>query len=216
MFEKIITGPTVNFSIDPVFFIFAMFEALLLSAVVVYFHRRRMGIGSEGFQLALYLMAPLVTLVLLFIGSNLALSIGMVGALSIVRFRTVIKHPVDLMFLFLQIAVGLGCGTYNYVYTAIGVLIVLLVIWLFRPMGVRALPTVVMIRDEDSQKIQRFCDDFARLVKGFQLERLELSGKTSEAMFVGESSDLTQQTLIQLREQSGIEYASMFTRRGEY
>jgi len=51
---------------------------------------------------------------MMFIGSNLALSLGMIGALSIIRFRTVIKDSRDMVYLFWAIAIGLGCGTMNW------------------------------------------------------------------------------------------------------
>ena len=60
--------------------------------------------------------------------SSLALSLGLVGALSIVRFRTPIKDPEDLIFLFLAIVAGLGFGANQNVYTAIGISIVLTII----------------------------------------------------------------------------------------
>ena len=63
------------------------------------------------------LMPAIVGLVMMLIGSNLALSLGLVGALSIIRFRTV--KDSDMVFLFWGIAIGLGCGTFNWI--AVGV-----------------------------------------------------------------------------------------------
>ncbi len=69
---------------------------------------------ERSFLTTLVMISPIVALVMLLIGSNLALSLGMVGALSIIRFRTVIKDSRDMVYLFLAIAAGLGCGTYNW------------------------------------------------------------------------------------------------------
>jgi hypothetical protein len=74
---------------------------------------------ERSFLVTLALVPPIVALVMLFIGSNLALSLGMVGALSIIRFRTVIKDSRDMVFLFWAIAVGLGCGTQNWMASLI-------------------------------------------------------------------------------------------------
>ena len=80
-------------------------------------------------------MLPLLSLVtflvILIVKSSLALSLGLVGALSIVRFRTPIKEPEELIYLFLSIAIGLGYGAGQIVPTSITVIIIFMVIWLF-------------------------------------------------------------------------------------
>jgi len=90
--------------------------AFLLGLWVVFTYRiTHRGLTYERtFLVTLIMSAPIVGLVMLLIGSNLALSLGMVGALSIIRFRNVIKSPRDMVFLFWTIAIGLGCGTYNW------------------------------------------------------------------------------------------------------
>ena len=65
---------------------------------------------SSGFALTLVGLSLVTTLVIMAVTSNVLLSLGMVGALSIVRFRTAIKEPMDLMFLFWSISVGIICG----------------------------------------------------------------------------------------------------------
>ena len=67
-------------------------------------------IYSRKFNASLVILAVLTGTVMTVIGNNIALSLGMVGALSIVRFRTAIKEPMDLMFLFWSISVGIICG----------------------------------------------------------------------------------------------------------
>lgn len=74
---------------------------------------------ERSFLITLVTMPPIVAVVMSFIANNLALSLGMVGALSIIRFRTVIKDSRDMVFLFWTIAVGLGCGTGNGVPAAL-------------------------------------------------------------------------------------------------
>lgn len=62
---------------------------------------------SSGFGVSLIAMTLITTLLIMAVVSNVVLSLGMVGALSIVRFRTAIKEPTDLMFLFWSIATGI-------------------------------------------------------------------------------------------------------------
>lgn len=70
------------------------------------------------------LMAVTVMIVITIVKSSLALSLGLVGALSIVRFRTAIKEPEELVYFFIAIAIGLGMGANQRVLTVIGILLI--------------------------------------------------------------------------------------------
>jgi uncharacterized membrane protein YhiD involved in acid resistance len=82
---------------------------------------------TRSFFLTLMMISPIVTMVMLAIGSNVALSLGLVGALSIIRFRTVIKDAKDMTFLFLAIGVGLCCGANAWLVAVIGTLVISLI-----------------------------------------------------------------------------------------
>ncbi|MDO4566419.1 MAG: DUF4956 domain-containing protein [Oscillospiraceae bacterium] len=75
---------------------------------------------SRKFNASLVMMTLVTTIVMTVISNNIALSLGMVGALSIVRFRTAIKDPRDTTFIFWCIAVGICCGVSFYLPAAIG------------------------------------------------------------------------------------------------
>lgn len=65
---------------------------------------------SKSFNIALAVIAVVTAAIILAVQSSIVISLGMVGALSIVRFRTAVKEPMDLCFLFWSIAVGICCG----------------------------------------------------------------------------------------------------------
>lgn len=79
---------------------------------------------SKSFNITIVLIALVTAMVMMVIQSNLALSLGMVGALSIIRFRSAIKDPKDIGYLFWGISVGLSAGTGSYVIALIGSMIV--------------------------------------------------------------------------------------------
>ena len=83
---------------------------LALYIFMVYRLLTRKTFYSNGFNIALAGIALITSAIILTIQSSLVVSLGMVGALSIVRFRTAVKDPMDLMFLFWSIAVGIICG----------------------------------------------------------------------------------------------------------
>lgn len=97
-----------------------MLLALLMSLVLgiwmylVYRLTYRGTVYSKNFNQTLVLLCVITTAVMLVISGNLALSLGMVGSLSIIRFRTAIKEPRDIAFLFWAICIGIACGSEFY------------------------------------------------------------------------------------------------------
>ncbi|MFA6698422.1 MAG: DUF4956 domain-containing protein [Eubacteriales bacterium] len=83
---------------------------------------------EPGFLTTIAGIGPIVTMVMFFIQGNLVLSLGLVGSLSIIRFRTPIKDSRDMVFIFWSIGVGLGCGTYNWTITIVSTLIIALLV----------------------------------------------------------------------------------------
>lgn len=86
---------------------------------------------SERFNVSIVMLTLVTTLVMNVIGNNIALSLGMVGALSIVRFRTAIKDPRDTAYIFWSIAVGICCGVSDYLIAAIGSALIFVFLILF-------------------------------------------------------------------------------------
>lgn len=83
---------------------------IALYIFVVYYVAAKKTFYSKTFNIALALIAVITASIILAMQSNLVISLGMVGALSIVRFRTAVKDPMDLVFLFWSISIGIICG----------------------------------------------------------------------------------------------------------
>ena len=98
-------------------------------AIALLYRGTHRGLNYEqSFLSTLVLLAPIVAVVMLFIQGDLVLSLGLVGSLSIIRFRTPIKDTRDMVFLFWTIAVGLGCGTNNWTLAVIATVFLSIVI----------------------------------------------------------------------------------------
>ena len=108
----------------------AIILAFILSLFIVFIYRVTYGgiSFSRNFAGCLIMISMVTAVVILVITSNVVLSLGMVGALSIVRFRTAVKEPADTAFLFWAIATGIICGAG---YTTIAILATLLLGVLF-------------------------------------------------------------------------------------
>ncbi len=98
----------------------ALALGVLLSAVYRHTHK---GLAySQSFTLTLVLLTVIVGIVIMAIGSNLARAFALVGAMSIIRFRTVVKDTKDTAFVFAALAIGLASGTSNYFLATFGTL----------------------------------------------------------------------------------------------
>ena len=107
--------------------------ALVIGAVIYlsYYVSHSGTIYSKKFNVSLVMLTVLTAMVMTVIGNNLALSLGMVGALSIVRFRTAIKDSRETAYIFWTIIAGICCGAGDYLVAGIGSVIVFLIMVLF-------------------------------------------------------------------------------------
>ena len=110
------------------------FLAACVISILIYISYKLSHTGavySQKFNVSLVMLVLVTTLVMNVIGNNIALSLGMVGALSIVRFRTAIKDPRDTAYIFWAIAVGICCGVSDYLIAGIGTFIIFLFLTFF-------------------------------------------------------------------------------------
>ena len=120
-----------SFSIMDIFLALGLSFVLGLFIFMVYRKTYAGVMYSDSFGVSLIAMAMITSLVIIAVTSNIVLSLGMVGALSIVRFRTAIKEPMDIAFLFWAIAVGIILGAGFITLAVIGSVIIGFVIVVF-------------------------------------------------------------------------------------
>lgn len=143
-FDTSLTVPDILFSLG-----LSLLAGLFI--LLVYKYSMRNVSFNRGFGITLLLVSSISSLIVLTITSNLALSLGMVGALSIVRFRTAIKDASDTAFMFWAVAVGITAGAGFYLLTIIGCLFIGLVCIISVILCDRATkPYLLVLRTEDA------------------------------------------------------------------
>lgn len=110
---------TRDLNITTIFICIGFTAVIALYICLIYKIVNKNSFFDRSFHLSLFALAVVTAAIILTIQSNIVVSLGMVGALSIVRFRTAIKNPMDLVFLFWSISVGIICGAG---YAMIGVI----------------------------------------------------------------------------------------------
>ena len=120
--------------IDTTNFFLNMFVAIILSFFVqITYNRTAQTLSSvKNFSNSFIILGLTTAIIITIVKSSLALSLGLVGALSIVRFRAAIKEPEELIFLFLIISIGLGCGAGQLTISTTGTITAIIIIFILK------------------------------------------------------------------------------------
>lgn len=115
-----------NSLLNPMQIIVSLLAALLLGGFIFFIYKKTFGgvLYSRTFNLSLIMLTMVTTLVLLLINNNLTMSLGMVGALSIIRFRTAVKDPMDTAFMFWAVGEGMALGAQFFDVALIGAAVI--------------------------------------------------------------------------------------------
>ncbi len=162
---------------------------ILLSSMLAWFYTRygRSLSNRARFGQTLPVLAVTTTLVISIVKSSLALSLGLVGALSIVRFRTAIKEPEELVYLFLAIAIGLGMGADQCLATALAILVILGYLFfrtLVTPRALRSNLYLNVLTPAADNSFAQINHLLLKHVESADLRRLDRSGSTLQATYL--------------------------------
>ena len=171
---------------------------------------------SSSFGVTLIALTLVTTLVILAVTSNVVLSLGMVGALSIVRFRTAIKEPLDIAFLFWSIAVGIVLAAGMIPLAIIGSVIVGVILLLFVNRTPSRNPYIVVIRCADHAS-----ETAAKQFLESRTERCIVKGKTAQKGQVELNMEIRLRDdntdfINELSDMEGVESAVLVSYNGNY
>ncbi len=153
---------------------------------------------SHSFNVSILLMTMITSMIIITIGSNLILSLGMVGALSIVRFRTAIKDPVDLVFLFWAVASGLATGARIIAIALVGSIFIGLALLIFMRFKNNSKTYLLIINynDEATGEVRAVINKLKFILRSKTTQKgkseltLEIRVKNDNTAFVNSISDI--------------------------
>ena len=171
---------------------------------------------SSSFGVTLIALTLVTTLVILAVTSNVVLSLGMVGALSIVRFRTAIKEPLDIAFLFWSIAVGIVLAAGMIPLAIIGSVIVGVILLLFVNRTPSRNPYIVVLRCADHAS-----ETAAKKFLESRTERCIVKGKTAQKGQVELNMEIRLRDdntdfINELSDMDGVESSVLVSYNGDY
>lgn len=169
--------------LDPISIAACLFVAAIIGIYIFAAYRilTRKSFYNKNFSVSLIAIAVITAAIILTVQSNVVLSLGMVGALSIVRFRTAIKDPMDLAFLFWSISIGIICGAGLAIIAVALSLILSVIVWIFNALPVAKAPMLLMVtvRNTDSEEailsvINKYCKNATVKSRSFSSDQLDM------------------------------------------
>ncbi len=154
-----------------------LFVAALLALYVFAIYRlvTRKVFYSKNFNISLAAMSIITAAIILAMQSNLVISLGMVGALSIVRFRTAIKDPMDLVFMFWSISIGIICGAGLYEVALVTSVAVTIFILVLDMIPVSKAPMMLVVNSSKMDGEQQVLDIVGKYTKSYKVKSRNLS-----------------------------------------
>lgn len=171
---------------------------------------------SDGFALTLVGLSLVTTLVIMAVTSNVVLSLGMVGALSIVRFRTAIKEPVEIVFLFWSLAVGIVIGAGMIPLAIIGSAIIGVILLLFANRKIRKQPYILVVSCKDEAAEQRITEILAKAVEYYTVKSKTVNAAGIEFTAELRTKDAETAFVNRITELGGVGNATLVSYNGEY
>lgn len=187
---------------------------LALYIFLVYRLITRKTFYSKNFNISLAGVTVITAALILTMQSSVVLSLGMVGALSIVRFRTAIKDPIDLMFLFWSISVGIICGA-GLAETAVILSVLLTVgILILDRFPVAKAPMILVINASDLDTEEALCKVISKYVRHFQVKSRNMTPDMLDLVFELRTNNGAA-LVREIMEQPGILSVSLMAHDGE-
>ena len=172
-------------------------------------------IYSKGFALSVLLLSLVTTLIIQTISSNISLSLGMVGALSIVRFRTAVKEPVDTGFMFWAITAGIMSGAGLYIAAIIGSVVVGLLFFICYSCGLKMGNKYLVILRYNLDVADAVEHEIKRLLK-YKVKSRSISHNIVEFSFEIELNEKNQKVIDSLSTIRGVENSSIISYQNDF
>ena len=212
VYEKFVGQTGISF--------FGICAILLMACLIgvyiffVYKNFTRSEFYSKDLNITIAGMTIVVAAIMIAMQSNLLVSLGMVGALSIVRFRTAVKNPMDLLYLFWAISGGIICGVGLYVLAAVLCIIMTITIFVLGKVPNSKAPAIVVIRTDLTVPIT----DLEKMVKENSkcCKEKSVVVKNGEREIIYEIRSASQDSLIsRLEQNNGVHSINWLEHHGE-
>lgn len=213
--KSVVAEFTGTISVDKVLLSLAV--AFIIGVFIIYVYKKTYSgvIYSKSFSLCIILLSMVTSMIIRTISSNLALSLGMVGALSIVRFRTAIKEPTDTAFMFWGITAGIMAGAGLYLVAIIASIGIGVLYMVGYTMGFKTNRQYLFILKYEVSGDKRIIEALKKLPKT-KLKSKSIVKNTIELTFEVELKDDDTKILDDFKDIDGVVSASVISYQNDF
>lgn len=183
-------GPGVGATVSPLQFVLTLLASTILNVLLAKAYSITHGgySYSKNFLQAIVLVGVIVSLIMVIIGSDIARAFALVGAMSIVRFRTPVKDSRDLIFLFAAIAIGMACGVQFFEFAAIFTVLFLVLVYLFYKFNFGELSDNgfvlrIQIRSEQRDALKTSIDEMCSRAAIISISRVDPQDEVEDVIY---------------------------------
>ncbi|MBU1144666.1 MAG: DUF4956 domain-containing protein [Firmicutes bacterium] len=171
---------------------------------------------NKSFSMTLPISALVTCMVIMAVSSNVILSLGMVGALSIVRFRTAIKNPLDTIFMFWSIGIGITVGANSSVLAIIGSVVIGLCILFVQALEIFTTPYILIVNFEGTYNEDFLLKEVEQIYKKYSIRNKSIQKEKAEFTFEVRGTKGFQKKIEPLRKLEGVSQVMLLSYRGDY
>ncbi len=205
-----------NTGIDTSRVLVALGLSFVIGVYIFYVYRAvsKNGFYSRSYSIALGILAPIMAGMVLTMQSSLIISLSSIGALSIIRFRTPIKDPMDLLFLFWSIGSGIMCGAGVYEIAVITTLMVTIGVLILSLLPVKKSPCLLVLNGDDYSQEATVMEAVKANTKYFKVKSKNITAIGFD-MVMEIKTAKEAELIAALREIQGIQSISVLEHDGE-
>ena len=169
---------------------------------------------SKSFNISLVAMSLMTAAIIVAVQSSVVISLGMVGALSIVRFRTAIKNPMDLFFLYWSIGIGIICGAGLYEVAILISFMITFALFVLELLPVASAPLILVVNCTNSGLESKVAEEVKKYCKYFKVKSRNITSETLDLIIevrCKKEADL----VLAVSKIEGVSMASLLSHDGE-
>ena len=212
--QSFLSGYTSGVDTKTIFFGLGVACVIGVYIFLVYRLMTRKTFYSKSFNISLVAMSVITAAIILTIQSNLVVSLGMVGALSIVRFRTAIKDPMDLVFLYWAISAGIICGAGLAIICVVLCLVMTAIVFILVKYPNRRMSMILVVNSAKPENDTAIVEKVKEFTKVYQVKSKNMTADKLDMVIelkVSEESELVHEIM----KIEGVTSASLLTHDGE-
>lgn len=217
LFKKsFLSGAAQDVTLGRILLTLGLAFALGVFLYVVYKRTFRGVLYSRSFNISLIAITMVTALVIMAVTSNVVLSLGMVGALSIVRFRTAVKDPMDLVFLFWALAIGIVTGAGLHLLAILGSVVIGLLLFVLNRMPAGDTPYLLVVQAVDDNADAAVVAALTGARQRFSLKSKTIARTGIEATYEIRLKDGASPLINEITGLRGVEHAVLVAYNGDY